>query len=271
MDETQNQTQPNEPSVNPDPGQAVPMGQTHPEPQIQSTPTPQKDNSTFGTLIVVGAVVVALAVVAMWYFGGFGSSNSATGIADNQVVATVNGVDIVGSDLATSISQITATAQLQGIDTTDPSVQSEIQNQAIEMLINTEVLEQEATDRGIVITEADVEARLDALVQEIGSEEALEERMVALGIDEETLEADVQSELMIQELLNQVFAEEGVEVTEEEVQELYQATTGGGAEAPALEEIRAQIEAQIRASKEQAIVDGFIAELRSEAEVSTAQ
>lgn len=262
MDETQNQTQP---SDNFESTETQPVEQIHTE-----SPTPKKSNS-FGALIVVGAVVVALAVVAMWYFGASNTPNSTTGIPDNQVVATVNGVDIVGSDLATSISQITTTAQLQGIDTTDPSVQTEIRGQAIEMLVNTEVLEQEAAERGIVVTDADVEARIAALVQEVGGEEILNERMLSLGINEATLEADVKSELMIQELLDQVFAEAGIEVTEAEVEELYQVTTGGGEGAPALEDIRSQLEAQIRASKEQAIVDQFIAELREDATVDIAE
>jgi FKBP-type peptidyl-prolyl cis-trans isomerase (trigger factor) len=135
------------------------------------------------------------------------------------------------------------------------------------MLVNTELLEQEAAERGIVVTDAEVEARIDALVQEIGSEEALNERMMALGIDDETLREDVKSELMIQALLDEVFAEADITVTEEEVSSLYQTTTGGGEDAPALVEIRPQVEAQIRASKEQSVVTEFITELRSDADV----
>lgn len=271
MDETQNQTQPSRPSEQSDPIETQPVGQTNPVSEVDSETASPKTGGTFGTLIVVGAVVVALAVVAMWYFGAFKGPQTTTGIPANQVVATVNGTDIVGSDLTTSISQIVATAQLQGIDTTDPSVQEEIKDQAIQMLINTQVLEQEAAERGIVITDADVEARIQALVDEVGGEEILIERMASLGISEKTLQADVRSELMISELLDQVFAERNVEVTEEEIQELYQVTTGGGADAPALEEIRPQIEAQIKASKEQAIVDELIASLRAEAEVELAE
>lgn len=268
MDERHNQTQPGQDST---PTQPAPVGQSEVEPTqpvvTQTDASGPKKNGSFGTLLVLGAVVLAVAAAALWYFGNQSDEVNTTGIPPEQVVATVNGVDILGADLTTSIGQITTTAQLQGIDTTDPSVQSEIQVQAVEMLVNTELLEQEAAERGINVNDAEVEARITALVEEIGSEELLNERMMALGIDDETLREDVKSELMIQALLDQVFDEAAIVVTEEEVESVYETSTGGSAEAPALAEIRPQVEAQIRTSKEQTVVTEFITELRNEAEV----
>lgn len=261
MDESQNQS-------------GVPPT-TAPEPVSQLAPQPmeekvkEKKGSAGVVFGVVAVVVVALAAGAFVYLNN--NKADENGIVPNEVVATVNGVDIIGADLSTSMNQIAATAQLQGIDTTDPNIQSEIQAQAVEMLINTQLLEEEAADRGVDITDADVAARIEALVQEIGSQEALEERMEALGIDDETLRRDVKSELMIQALLDDVFAVEVIEVTEEEVQEFYEVTTGGSEGAPSLEDVRAQIEAQIRASKEQVVIDEFITELRTDAEIEIAE
>jgi len=260
MDETQNQTEP----------VTTPEVTTQP-PVEQPEPVQPKKNTSFATLLVVGAVVVAVAAVVIVFFTGQGDEQTIGGIAPNQVVATVNGTDIVGADLATSIGQITATARFQGIDTTDPGVQAEIQAQAVEMLINTAILEEEAAERGINITDTDVEARIASLIQEIGSEEALDERMGALGIDQETLEQDIKSELMIQQLLDQVFVEEQITVTDEEVVALYETSTAGDEAAPALDEVRAQVEDQIRASKEQAAVDAFISSLRTEADVEISE
>lgn len=256
MDETQNQT---EQTTSEEQTNNAPMG--NPE-----QPTPKK-NTSFATLLVVGAVVLGVVAVGMVFLKGQTADIEIGGIDPEKVVATVNGTDIVGADLATSISQITATAQIQGIDTTDPTVQSEIQLQAVEMLVNTELLEQEAADRGIEISDSDVEARITALIQEVGSEETLNERMTSLGIDFETLRRDVRSELMIQILLDQIFAAENITVSEEEISSLYESSTAGDEAAPALVEVRSQVEAQIRGSKEQVVVDGFISTLRSEASV----
>lgn len=255
MDETQNQTQT---SMAPESSNQAPNQPESSEP---------KKNGNFVTLLIVGAVILGLAALFMFFMNDQGDTETVVGIDPEQVVATVNGTDIVGADLTTSISQIAATAQIQGIDVTDPAVQSDIQAQAVEMLVNTELLEQEAEERGIVVTDADVEARIEALIQEIGSEEALNERMTNLGIDDDTLRDDVKSELMIQELLDQVFAEEDITVTDEEINSLYDNSVAGSTDAPDLAEVRPQVEAQIRASKEQVVVDEFISSLRTDADI----
>lgn len=249
--------------------------QMTPERVTDAQPTTEKKKSI--TAYIVSAIVVIAIIVGVIFVleqqgklstGIFVDSD---GISAKATVATVNGVEIKGADLTTSINQIVATAQLQGIDTSDEQVQNEIQAQAVEMLINTELLKQEADDRGIEITAADVQSRIDLLITEIGSEDALNERMSTLGIDAETLRRDVKSELMIQALLDEVFAEEAIEITEAEIAEVYESAGGADADLPALEEVRAQVEAQIQASKEQQIVDSFVTELRTDAEVDMAE
>ncbi len=261
MDETQNQSVP--------PTTTEPVSQPEPEtvPEVNDGGPEDNKKSSMGTYIIVAIVAIAiLAGVAVYLKDG--SGNDAAGVNLDRVIATVNDSDIVGADLATSINQIAATAQLQGIDTTDPNVQSEIQTQAVEMLINTKLLEQEAGNRGIEVSDQDVTDRINALIAEVGSEEALQERMEALGIDDESLKSDVRSELLIQALLDQVFAEEDITVTEAEVQSLYQSTTGGGPDALSIEEMRPRLESQLRANKEQVIVDQFLSTLRTQAAVN---
>ena len=182
-------------------------------------------------------------------------------------VASVNGVDIMAGDLTTSINQIGATAAQQGVDVTDPEVQNNIRTQAIDMLVNTELLKQEADKRGIVISDADVQSRIDQLITEVGSQELLTERMTALGIDDATLRRDVKTELMIQALLDQEFAGKDMSVSEEEVLGVYESAGGEAAGLPALAEVREQVEAQVRAGKEQVVVDEFIATLRGSATI----
>ena len=137
------------------------------------------------------------------------------------------------------------------------------------MLVNTELLKQEAKARGIKITTEDVDNRLTSLKEEIGGEEVLTERMMQFGVDEKTLRHDIENELTIQSLLDQVFAEKGLEVTEEEIVAFYDEAGGEKGGLPKLEEVRAQIEAQLKSSKEQEAVTGYIEELRAKATIET--
>jgi peptidyl-prolyl cis-trans isomerase SurA len=187
--------------------------------------------------------------------------------ARQTAVATVNGVDISEYDFNVSVAQITVGAQAQGADLNDPELQNQINTQAMEMLVNTEILKQEAARRGVSVTEEDVTNRLTALEGEVGGADVLQERMTQFNIDNKTLRRDITNELTIQTLLDQVFEETDITVSDEEIDSLY--TGAGGAEAglPPLAEVREQVIAQIRTGKEQEVVTTFIQTLRETATI----
>lgn len=95
----------------------------------------------------------------------------------------------------------------------------------------------------------------------------LNERMETLGLNREKLESDIRDEILIQSLLDQVFAAADLSISEEEVQSVYEAAGGQEAGLPELAEVREQVESQIRSSKEQAAIDEFLIELKEDAEV----
>lgn len=188
-------------------------------------------------------------------------------LTSHKAVAKVNDGKVTRKQLETSISQISAGAEAQGMDVTEPELATQIQSQAIEMLVNTELLMQEAKTRGIEVTDADIDERISSLVQEVGGEEVLKERMVQFGIDQKTLRSDVRNELTIQKLLDEVFAAQKTDITDEEVKEFYESAGGADAGLPALEEVADQIKAQIQSTKEQDQVTSLIEELRGKATI----
>ncbi|MBP6881784.1 MAG: SurA N-terminal domain-containing protein [Candidatus Pacebacteria bacterium] len=226
-------------------------------------------------------VLAAIAIVAFTLLSvlyrlereGRSSTHLFTGLIErqenNRVVAIVNGEDIINADLKISVEQFSQMAAAQGVDTTSAKSQSELRNQALEVLINTTLLKQEAVTRAVTVTDEEVGSRIDAIREEVGGAEVLAERMESLGLTEEKLRADVKDELTIQKLLDQVFEEANIQITEEEVASVYEGAGGAGAGLPALEEVRAQVEAQIKASKEQAAIDDFLTKLKEKAKIET--
>lgn len=188
-------------------------------------------------------------------------------VAGKTSVATVNGNKITRYDLDISVAQISAGAVAQGADIANPEIKAQIQTQAIDMLVNTELLKQEAASRGITITDEQVTERLETLKTDVGGEEVLAERMKEFKIDEKTLVRDIKNELTIQALLDIVFAEKSIAVTDAEITEFYNAAGGAEAELPPLAEVREQIEAQIKSTKEQEVVTAFVEELRGKGTV----
>ena len=224
------------------------------------------------TISAVVLVIVAL-VGLLYIMEEQGRIN--TGIFDkvqtvfsgHRAVAKVNDGKITNKELETSISQIAAGAAAQGMDTTDPELLAQIRSQAIDMLINTELLMQEAEIRGVTITDADVSERINTLTEEVGGEDVLAERMAQFGIDNKTLRNDVRNELTIQALLDEVFKEQQTEISDEEVQEFYDGAGGEAAGLPAIEEVAEQIKEQIRSTREQEQVTTLIEELRGKATI----
>lgn len=188
-------------------------------------------------------------------------------LSKNKAVALVNDGKISRYDLDVSMSQIATGAAAQGADVESAEVKSEIQTQALDMLVNTELLKQEAATRGIEISKDDVDARLETLKTDVGGAEVLEQRMKEFNIDEKTLLRDIKNELTIQKLLEEVFVEKSVVVTEEEILAFYEQAGGAEAGLPALEEVRTQIETQLKTSKEQEVVTAYLEELRSKATI----
>jgi SurA N-terminal domain len=188
-------------------------------------------------------------------------------LSKNKAVALVNDGKISRYDLDVSMSQIATGAAAQGADVESADIKTEIQTQALDMLVNTELLKQEAVTRGIEVSGDDVEARLETLKTDVGGADVLEQRMKEFNIDEKTLRRDIKNELTIQKLLEEVFAEKEVAVTEEEILAFYEQAGGVEAGLPALDEVRTQIETQIKTSKEQEVVTAYIEELRAKATI----
>lgn len=248
--------------------------ETSTSPEITGNVSKAKSSPWKGLLMAgVVVLIIILGVLYLLEKEGRSSTHIFASLIEQQeanvVVATVNGNDIINAKLQTNIEQFSQVAAAQGVNVSDPLVQADIRDQALEVLINTELLKQEAASRGIAVSDDEVETRLSEIKDELGGEDVLAERITALGIEEEQLFSDIRDELIIQQLLDQVFEVAAIEVTEEEITSVYEDAGGEEAGLPVLEEVRDQVEAQIKASKEQEAIDEFLNGLRSEANIET--
>jgi len=243
-------------------------------PEVSAVAAPATKKSNKYTLITVVIVVVALLIVLFQLerqdrvgTNVFGPMIAA--LEANAPVATVNGEDIKAADLEASIEQLSQAAAQQGFSATDPEVQSEIRQQAVQMMVNTTLLEQAAAANNISIEEAAVDARIDELAEAAGGEEALLERLAEFDIDAAQLRSDVEEELTIQALLDTVFSEADTTVTEAEIVTVYEnaEAASGGQALPPLAEVSAQIEQQLLQTKQQAAVEAYVQQLRADADI----
>ena len=246
---------------------------------VENSPEPTagaavKNRSNIYTIVTTVLVIVALLAVLFQLErqGRIGTNLFGSMIAALEAdtsVATVNGEDIKVSDLEEAIEQLSQAAAQQGFDITDAGVSGEIRNQAVEMMVNIKLLEQSAIVNNIVVEQEAIDARITELAEAAGGREELLARLAEFEIDEVQLRLDVEEELTIRALFDQVFSDEQSEVTQEEIVEMYDNAVAGsnGQPLPPLEEVSDQISQQIQQTKEQAAIEEYVQQLRTDADI----
>ncbi|MBY0309985.1 SurA N-terminal domain-containing protein [Patescibacteria group bacterium] len=227
-----------------------------------------------GMWYVLAFVVVALIGLGLWFMmekDGRVSTGVFSGITaymkSGEAAATVNGADISVLDFESTLRQLTANTAEQGVDVADPTIVEELRTQAIESLVNTEVLRQKAEASNVTVSDEDIQARYSQIEAGLGGAEGLAARMVELGVTDEMLRRDIKNDILIQSHLEASIDRSAVTVSDEEIQSLYNQATAGGADVPPLADVREQVEMQIRSEKEQSLVAQYVEELRADAAI----
>ena len=219
----------------------------------------------------IAAFIIAIMGIGTWYVlerDGRVTTSIFTGMVDGirntdaAPALRVNDVEITNARLQIAINQITQNAQQQGADLADPEVQTLIREQAVDMMVNTELLLQAAAADGITVTEEQIDTRVGEIETQVGGPEQLAVELANATITMEQLRDDIRTEITVQELLTGVVAAETITVTDEEVAALYEQAGGEAAGNPPLADIREQVAAQVQSQKEQEVVQNYLQSLR---------
>lgn len=160
-------------------------------------------------------IVAAVATAGALVLGACGQPPS-------DAAATVNGVAIPMQDVADVVVSQQLELDEQGLPVDEQAGQlQEVQRQVLTNLIRLTVLEVAAQERGIVVTEEDVEQLWQEQVAIFGSVDDLRARLAELGLDDLEARRQLRS-IRIDELL-QDLVRDTIEVSDAEVQALYDA------------------------------------------------
>ena len=216
---------------------------------------PQK-SSRARLYIVLGIIVlILLGAGGYYYYKNY--------VAGGGPVAIVNGFKIARTEFNDKVALVTQTASLQGANISDPQVQSTINSQVVEMLVNDRVLLDAAEAAGFTPDTKEVQAELDKITENVGGAEALKARLPEAGLTEESLREKIAIDLYLRAQTDV----EDVQVTEEEIQALYDSYKTGGVEVPPYESIKPQLEAQLQTQKQSDIVGKYLESLKEKATI----
>jgi hypothetical protein len=229
-------------------------------------------------IFIIVALVVLIGGFLLFYSFGEESSNNPTNqnttFESGDVVATVNGEEIIGSDFELIYSQISTQ---QGVDpaTLDEQTQNQFSSQVIETLVTQVLLKQAAEKSDIVVSEESIDLQVESAKGQFESDEAFQQALSTENLTEESLRNQIWESIIINSYLQQELNLSTVTATESEVAQVYeQAIVSSEAEAEAevevaapLSDVYAQLEAMVIQQKQQELISQFTEKLRVDAEI----
>jgi len=240
--------------------------------------TPQEETSVSSTPAKKGGmwiVVVAIIVIALgggvyayrtgMFKGGAASPSVVVSKDPTSVVATVNGANVIRSELDRKIQQLKAARPAGAQDTT---IDDGFELRVLDELVNLKLLRAAAEKKGLTVTDAEVQEKIDGLVKTFGGTEALANQLNAVGLTPEELKENIHNEILIRALVDGETDIKSVTVSDAEIKTRYQqmasSTTG---DVPTLEQAHDMVRDGILQEKNAAIIQSYIDLLRKDADI----
>lgn len=217
-------------------------------------------------MLSVGVLVLLVAAVGGYLL--FGKAKTEKPVAAQAVtVAKVNGVAITQAELDTQVSTTLANLNAQGIQATTTEQLAQVKNQALDDLINNELVNQGIAADGITVKSEDVNSQYLALVTQLGGQDKMNAQIKQASTTEAQVRSNIEKQMKIQAYLSKNIDLNSANVTDKEVSDYYKANTQGQKNVPALKDVSAQIKQQLVAAKQQQLILNFIAALKAKATI----
>ncbi len=209
--------------------------------------------------------IIVLIVIAL--VAGLGYYVYTTKYSDGGPVAIVNDFKIARDEFNKSVELITQNAALQGADVTSAEVKSEINKQALNLLVSNALLLEGARAAGHTASDEEVQAKWDALVVEVGDAETLNTRIAEAGLTEKKLRSNIEERVIVDAYLAAETNLDEIVISDEEVRTAYDSYEASGIEIPPFEEVKEFLRGQILGERQQEVVNDFIETLRAAATI----
>jgi peptidyl-prolyl cis-trans isomerase C len=145
-----------------------------------------------------------------------GFACEAIGAATDDRVATVNGNAVSRQELDRAVGNARMQNAMRGVQV-DPK---QLEQEAMDSLINLELLYQEARKEGITADATEIDERLKMVIQRFPSEDEFKKAMENMGLTAESVKDKIARGLMVQRLVEERIGKNAT-VSEEEIKVYY--------------------------------------------------
>jgi peptidyl-prolyl cis-trans isomerase C len=140
-------------------------------------------------------------------------------VDENSVVATVNGKDIVQGEVEKELQNILMQYQGRVPPQQMVQLQSQFKKQAVESLINKQLLFEETDKQNIEASVEEIDAEVKKVAAQFETPEKFKERLEQMGMSEEKLREDIRQNYRIEKLLKSKLP--AITVTDEDISLFY--------------------------------------------------
>ncbi len=137
------------------------------------------------------------------------------------MIASVNGTEITAADVEQEVKSIVMQYQQQVPQDQINAMMPNIQKQAIESVINRQLLMDEANRKEIPVDNDRVQQEIKTIAGRFPSQEAFEQQLTAHGISLQQMEADLGMQFRLDTLIRSYVDKKDINVTEDEVKDFY--------------------------------------------------
>jgi parvulin-like peptidyl-prolyl isomerase len=180
--------------------------------------------------IRVGVVVSAALLAALWLGSCTAGNPEESGQtaqpqdAGKQVVAKVNGVPVYAADLNLGLTRLQQ-KEISGGQTGELKSEEVLREEALQLLIENELLFQEAQRRGFTAAREAVDEEMAAIAGQFPGPATFEKALAQMSVTREDLWRDLERAHTVERMVESAI-EPGVSVNAEEVRAYYDANPG---------------------------------------------
>ncbi len=146
----------------------------------------------------------------------------AAGCASNAVAARVNGVEITSAELDQQVETIKSQYPGMFDDEQGQEQLLEFKRSLLSSLIDQVLIRQAAEDRGITVTDAEIDEQIESIRPQVGGD--LEGALAEANMTMEDLRQQLSDQLVHQKLVEDL--DTGEEITDAEIESYYEANIG---------------------------------------------
>jgi len=172
---------------------------------------------------------------------------------DEDVAARVNGEEISRADLDAQVEALKEQYPDMFTGADGEGRLLEFQQRLLDNMINNVLIRQAAEERGIEVTDAEVDAEIENLKTGFETDEQFEQALAQSGMDLEALETQVREGMITDRLIATL--SEDVEVGEAEIEEYYEANKADFMEYAGAHAAHILFDADDKATAEQVLAD----------------